>query len=147
MRKIIAFFLLLSLLFTGCTPNDASGDNGDTDQNQDQNGETDNETGDTGRNMNVCVNVAADGIESEIIKNTKLDKVVYEKSVASYVASYLNGTNVGRMFYNVSYRRSVVDSDTVDSMLYNVVRDADGFLIRDEYGDVTISGRSAKSTH
>ena len=79
--------------------------------------------------MMVCVNIAADGFECEIIKSALLDSSAYRMCVKKYVLSYLDGTNVRRMFYNVAYRRSVVDSDTVDSMLYNVARDEDGFLI------------------
>ena len=81
--------------------------------------------------MMVCVNIAADGIESEMIKSACLDSSAYRMCVKKYVLGYLDGTNVRRMFYNVAYRSSVVDSDTVDSMLYNVARDEDGFLIRD----------------
>ena len=147
--------LLFALLLTGCvsesgagnggTPSESEPDTqGDTDtgktpDNDSVGGETkdpenDNVTEVTGRNMNVCVNIAADGFEGEIIKSTTARPSVYAENVKAYVARYLEGTNVGRMMYNVSYRRSVVDSDTVDSMLYNVARDADGFLIRDASG-------------
>ena len=137
---LIAFLLLFAFLFTGCTSGGNTGavpsepDNENSNTENGGNTDTENKTEEMGRNMNICVNIAADGFEGEIIKSTLLDASAYRMYVKKYVANYLEGTNVGRMMYNVSYRRSVVDSDTVDSMLYNVARDADGFLIRDASG-------------
>ena len=52
--------------------------------------------------MMVCVNIAADGIESEMIKSACLDSSAYRMCVKKYVLGYLDGTNVRRMFYNVA---------------------------------------------
>ena len=157
MRKTVTLlFLLFALLLTSCTngslPNvdgekptpdpdpetetDADTDKEtETDKDAETDDDTESKTEETGRNMNICVNIAADGFEGQIIKSTLSSPSVYREEIEKYVANYLDGTNVGRMIYNVAYRRSVVDSDTVDSMVYNVVRDADGFLVRDENGN------------
>ncbi len=89
------------------------------------------------RNTNIAVNIAADGLENAILTNTVSDEAFYEEKIKSYISGYLLGTEVGRMMFNVTYRRSVVDSDTIDSMLYNVARDENGFLLKDENGNVT----------
>ena len=122
MKRIFVIFFI-ALLFSGCVKQDEV----IVDRGADV----------MVRNMGICVNIAADGFETVVIKDTEAEEEVYRKNIEEYVAEYLSDTNVGRMMYNVSYRRSVVDSDTVDSMLYNVARDEKGFLIRDENGNVT----------
>lgn len=88
------------------------------------------------RNKNVMVNIAADGLESAVIRSTSSEPEEYVKNTKEYISNYLQNAPVGRMLFNVCYSRSVVDSDAIDSMLYNVETNSDGTAKRDENGNV-----------
>ena len=72
------------------------------------------------RNPCVAVNIAADGIQSEIIFDTSKTREEYRLIADNYVQKYLLNTCVGKMIFNVCYKRSITDSEVFDSVLYNV---------------------------
>lgn len=88
------------------------------------------------RNLNVSVNIAADGLATAVIKSVTDSEEVYRKNTQVYLAEYLKNTKVGRLLFNVCYKRSVTDSDTMDSVLYNVETDELGFAVKGEDGMV-----------
>ena len=78
------------------------------------------------RNKNVMVNIAPDGLETAIIKDTSDALEIYEENAKEYISRYLKNTQVGKMLFNVNYKRSIVDSNVADSILYNIERNSDG---------------------
>ena len=72
------------------------------------------------RNYSLAVNIPADGIELALLKDTALEREEYASLARDYVRLYLDGTKVGKMIFNVCYKRSITDSDVFDSVLYNV---------------------------
>ena len=91
------------------------------------------------RNKNVVVNIASDGLEEEIIGTVDSDVSVYHKRIKRYISEFLHDTVCGRIFFNVCYKRSVVHSDVVDTVLYNVERDEAGNVKKTEVATSEVS--------
>ena len=88
------------------------------------------------KNKNVFVNIAADGFETNVLKKSpNATEDVYRENVRNYVMRYLNNTPTGRLSFNVCYKRSVVDSEVFDSVLYNVELDENGVATKDDNGN------------
>lgn len=86
------------------------------------------------RNEHLAVNLAADGIQAAVISDVTKTPAEYEELADRYVRTYLEGTPVGRILFNVCYKRSITDSDVFDSVLSNIALDNDGRALRDENG-------------
>lgn len=86
------------------------------------------------RNKNLVVNIAADGVQKAVIPDTALAPEAYAALAEQYVKTYLDGTTVGRIIFNVCYKRTITDSNVFDSVLYNIALDEDGNALRDENG-------------
>ena len=86
------------------------------------------------KNKNLVVNIAADGVQKAVISDTTLEPDAYKALAEQYVRTYLEGTSVGRILFNVCYKRTITDSNVFDSVLYNVALDEDGNALRDENG-------------
>lgn len=97
------------------------------------------------RNKNLVVNIAADGIQKAVIPDTTLAPETYAALADQYVKTYLDDTSVGRILFNVCYKRTITDSDVFDSVLYNVALDEDGNALRDE-SDTSIRSISPPAT-
>ena len=86
------------------------------------------------KNKNLVVNIAADGVQKAVISDTTLEPDAYKALDEQYVRTYLEGTSVCRILFNVCYKRTITDSNVFDSVLYNVALDEDGNALRDENG-------------
>ena len=86
------------------------------------------------RNPNVAVNIAADGIQTNVVADTTKSEAEYKVLADNYVSAYLKNAPVGKMLYNVCYKRAITDSDVVDSVLYNVELNEEGTPKLDENG-------------
>ena len=84
------------------------------------------------RNHSVAVNIAADGIQANVVADTTKSEAEYKELAENYVSAYLKDAPVGKMLYNVCYKRAITDSDVVDSVLYNVELNEDGTPAFDE---------------
>ena len=86
------------------------------------------------RNRNLFLNIPSDGIEEQIIKDYEASADEYRENIRKYLKVYLDNTSVGTVIFNVFYRRSVVDSDYVDSMYYNIKLDENLCPVLDSNG-------------
>ena len=86
------------------------------------------------RNPNVYLNIPADGLEYAVITDFEVSADEYRENIRKYLKVYLDNTPVGTVLFNVFYRRSVVDSDCVDSMYYNIKLDENLSPFSDENG-------------
>jgi len=100
------------------------------------------------RNHSVAVNIAADGIQTNVVADTTKSEAEYKELAENYVSAYLKDAPVGKMLYNVCYKRAITDSDVVDSVLYNVELNEDGTPKKDENGEVikTVSPAATETT-
>lgn len=87
------------------------------------------------KNKNVVVNLPCDGLENAVITSADETTEYYEKMTDKYIGDMYDDTPVGRVFFNVNYKRSCVPSETADSYLYNIKRGEDGLPIKDENGN------------
>ena len=88
------------------------------------------------RNKNLVINIPAEGIEEEVIRDFTLTKEEYRLGIERYFSEFLSNTPCGTVFLNICYKRSIVPSNTADTYLYNIVRGEDGLPILDEEGNV-----------
>ncbi len=100
------------------------------------------------RNENLAVNLAADGIQSAVVYSTDKTEEEYKQLADDYVGVYLKNSSVGKLLFNVCYKRAITDSDVVDSVLYNVALNEDGTPKLDENGEPikTISPAATETT-
>lgn len=99
------------------------------------------------RNKNLVVNIPADGIQAAVVEDITKTEAEYRELAEKYVSVYLKNTSVGRMLFNVCYKRAVTDSNVADSVLYNIELGEDGKAIKDENGNSvkTISQAAEKT--
>ena len=87
------------------------------------------------RNENLAVNLAADGIQAAVVFSTDKSEAAYKQLAEDYVGVYLKNSSVGKLLFNVCYKRAITDSDVFDSVLYNVALNKDGTPKKDENGN------------
>ena len=87
------------------------------------------------RNTDFVVNVPAESLGLLITGDENVSEI--ERITQQYYAGLLQGTPVGRIFLNLNYARSFTDSDTWDSLAWNINLGDDGNPILDSDGNVT----------
>lgn len=87
------------------------------------------------RNPNLALNIGADGINNFVAFDTTKTEDEYKALADNYVATFLEDTQVGKIMINPNYKRTIIDSDVVDSILYNVELNEDGTPKKDANGN------------